>query len=232
MNNLLKAESYKLLHNKSFWGLFLFSFVLGSIMLFDSNRLTDDMLDASLYNIPLMYFLIIIFAVPFIGEDFGNRTIHSFVSGGHKRMDVLLAKTVIYLSASEGILVGPLLFHSFIGIVMGSVEVVAVTEFLEKIGLILIAVLAMGMLPLSVAFVFKDIGRTLAIPMALFFLMIFALNSDYSSQFAVLLPMGQLRLLSLNELWVSKIMILGIDVLWIFLLYIISYIGLRHCDLK
>ena len=25
-------------------------------MLFDSNRLTDDMLDASLYNIPLMYF--------------------------------------------------------------------------------------------------------------------------------------------------------------------------------
>ena len=24
MNNLLKAESYKLLHNKSFWGLFLF----------------------------------------------------------------------------------------------------------------------------------------------------------------------------------------------------------------
>ena len=157
MNNLLKAESYKLLHNKSFWGLFLFSFVLGSIMLFDSNRLTDDMLDASLYNIPLMYFLIIIFAVPFIGEDFGNRTIHSFVSGGHKRMDVLLAKTVIYLSASEGILVGPLLFHSFIGIVMGSVEVVAVTEFLEKIGLILIAVLAMGMLPLSVAFVFKDI---------------------------------------------------------------------------
>ena len=138
MNNLLKAESYKLLHNKSFWGLFLFSFVLGSIMLFDSNRLTDDMLDASLYNIPLMYFLIIIFAVPFIGEDFGNRTIHSFVSGGHKRMDVLLAKTVIYLSASEGILVGPLLFHSFIGIVMGSVEVVAVTEFLEKIGLILI----------------------------------------------------------------------------------------------
>ena len=214
MNNLLKAESYKLLHNKSFWGLFLFSFVLGSIMLFDSNRLTDDMLDASLYNIPLMYFLIIIFAVPFIGEDFGNRTIHSFVSGGHKRMDVLLAKTVIYLSASEGILVGPLLFHSFIGIVMGSVEVVAVTEFLEKIGLI------------------KDIGRTLAIPMALFFLMIFALNSDYSSQIAVLLPMGQLRLLSLNELWVSKIMILGIDVLWIFLLYIISYIGLRHCDLK
>ena len=105
MNNLLKAESYKLLHNKSFWGLFLFSFVLGSIMLFDSNRLTDDMLDASLYNIPLMYFLIIIFAVPFIGEDFGNRTIHSFVSGGHKRMDVLLAKTVIYLSASEGIFI-------------------------------------------------------------------------------------------------------------------------------
>ena len=52
MNNLLKAESYKLLHNKSFWGLFLFSFVLGSIMLFDSNRLTDDMLDASLYKIP------------------------------------------------------------------------------------------------------------------------------------------------------------------------------------
>lgn len=64
------------------------------------------------------------------------------------------------------------------------------------------------------------------------FVLIFALNSDYSSQIAVLLPMGQLRLLSLNELWVSKIMILGIDVLWIFLLYIISYIGLRHCDLK
>lgn len=232
MNNLLKSERYKLMHNKSFWGMLLFSFVLGSVMLFDSNRLTNGMLNASLYNIPLMYFLIMIFSVSFIGEDFENRTIHSFVSGGHKRMDVLLAKTMIYLLASEGLLVGPLLFHGFIGMVVGSVKVLSVTDFLTKIGLIFIVVLAMGMLPVTVAFIFKDIGRTLAIPLAIFFLMIFGLNSDYSKQIAVILPMGQLRLLSLNELSVSKKAILGIDILWILLLYIVSYISLHHCDLK
>lgn len=232
MNNILKAESYKLMHSSSFWGIFFSSLVLGSILLADSSRLIEGMLNASLYNTPFMYFLVIIFAVLFIGEDFGNRTLHCFISSGHKRESVLFVKTVIYLAACEAILIGPLLLHSLVGVMVGNTGGLSMPDFLTKAVFAAVAVLAMGMLPLASAFVFKDVGRTLAVPLVIFFLMIFVLNSSYYRRIAVILPIGQLRLLSQNEPAAAGMVVLGIDVLWIFLLYVISYASLRRSDLK
>jgi len=232
MNNLLKAEGYKLIHNKSFWGILFFSFLLGSVLLFDSRKLTEGLLNASLYNTPLLYFLIIIFAVLFIGEDFGNRTIHLFMSGGHERGSVLFSKAFLYSAACEIILAGPLLLHGLIGVVTGNTVGLSAVEFLVKMVLVFLAVLAMGMLPFTFAFIFKDIGRTLAVPLTAFFLMVFVLNGDSSGRAAVILPIGQLRLLSLNKLAVPETVIWGIDVFWIVVLYTVSYISLCRSDLK
>ena len=73
------------------------------------------------------------------------------------------------------------------------------------------AVPAMGMLPLLFAFLFRDIGKTFVIPMVLYFLMIFALNSSRAAQLAVLLPIGQIRLISLNQLTSPTAVTAGID---------------------
>ena len=66
----------------------------------------------SLYNLPQIYFISILFAALFIGEDFENRTISSFISAGHKRGDVFFAKALSYLTASTALLAVPVLFHS------------------------------------------------------------------------------------------------------------------------
>lgn len=232
MNNLLKAELYKLWHKWSFWGMTLFALVLGSVLLFDSSYMVSGIQKASLYNTPLLYFLIIIFAVFFIGEDFENRTLHCFITSGHKRSTVLLAKTISYLIASELMLMIPLVLHGFMGVVILGDSTPALPVILLNIAVVFIAILAMGMLPLLSAFVFKDIAKTLAVPMILYFLMIFGLNGDHANQVAVVLPMGQLRLLSLNELPVTKIAIIGIDILWIALLYFGAYISFCRSDLK
>ena len=94
------------------------------------------------------------------------------------------------------------------------------------------AVPAMGMLPLLFAFLFRDIGKTFVIPMVLYFLMIFALNSSRAAQLAVLLPIGQIGLISLNQLTSPTAVTAGIDGVWIFLSGLLAYGSFCRCDLK
>ena len=70
MANLLRTEWYKLWHSWYFWGIGIFTFLLSSILLLDSKGKTSNLVMASLYNTPLLYFLIIVFIALFIGNDF------------------------------------------------------------------------------------------------------------------------------------------------------------------
>lgn len=56
MSNLLKTELYKLFHSWYFWGIGIFNLLLSSILLLDSKELSSNLIMASLYNIPLLYF--------------------------------------------------------------------------------------------------------------------------------------------------------------------------------
>lgn len=58
MSNLLKTEIYKLFHSWYFWGIGIFNLLLSSILLLDSKECSSNLIMASLYNIPLLYFLI------------------------------------------------------------------------------------------------------------------------------------------------------------------------------
>ena len=61
MSNLLKAEFYKLFHSWYFWGIGLFNLLLSSVLLLDSVGETSNLFFASIYNMPILYFLTIIF---------------------------------------------------------------------------------------------------------------------------------------------------------------------------
>lgn len=75
MSNLLKAEFYKLFHSWYFWGIGLFNLLLSSVLLLDSVGETSNLFFASIYNMPILYFLTIIFSALFVGNDFGGRTL-------------------------------------------------------------------------------------------------------------------------------------------------------------
>ena len=111
MSNLLRAEFYKLSHSWYFWGIGLFNLFLSSLLLLDSNGKTPNLFFASLYNTPLLYFLMIVFAVLFAGNDFEQKTMYLSISAGHKRSSVILAKTIVYETACAAILFFPLFIH-------------------------------------------------------------------------------------------------------------------------
>lgn len=100
MRRILKAEFYKLWRIKSFWGLLVISCGLSCILLLDGSPPAKslDVFNHILYTAPLLYVLIMIFGALFIGSDFENRTIQSYISAGHKRVHILLVKIIVHLA--------------------------------------------------------------------------------------------------------------------------------------
>ena len=95
MSNLLKTELYKLFHSWYFWGIGIFNLLLSSILLLDSKERSSNLIMASLYNIPLLYFLIIVFIALFIGSDFSGRTLNTYITAGHKRSSIFRVKLIV-----------------------------------------------------------------------------------------------------------------------------------------
>ena len=196
MSNLLKAEFYKLFHSWYFWGIGLFNLLLSSVLLLDSVGETSNLFFASIYNMPILYFLTIIFSALFVGNDFGRRTLQSYINAGHRRGKILFAKLVVHQIACMVILSFPLLLHSIIGtfVTKGA---------LASIGIVVMVIasqFAMCLLPFFFAFIFRDIGKSMAVPMVLFFLMVFLMNGDQVQLISQILPMGQLRLMALQHI--------------------------------
>ncbi|MDD3362259.1 MAG: ABC transporter permease [Hespellia sp.] len=229
MINLIKAEQYKLLHSRCFWGMTFGSSLLSSILLLDSRQLTANLFYAALYNTPILYFLTIVFAAVFVGEDFGNRTINSLICAGHSRSTVFFIKGIIYEIGSILILSVSLLVYGIYEMITGALPPI---QFLQDCIMAFFSIIAMCSLPLLCSFVFKDIGRTLAVPMVLFFVSIFILNNDQAGTIATILPMGQLRLISLQALSVSNFTMIIIDILWVAILSVLTYAAFRRTDLK
>ena len=96
MLNLLNTEFYKLFHSRYFWGIVAFNLFLSSVLLLDSIGETSSLFFASLYNVPILFFLAIVFSALFVGNDFGQRTLQSYIIAGYNRGQVLLAKLIAY----------------------------------------------------------------------------------------------------------------------------------------
>ena len=206
MSNLLKAEFYKLFHSWYFWGIGLFNLLLSSVLLLDSVGETSNLFFASIYNMPILYFLTIIFSALFVGNDFGRRTLQSYINAGHRRGKILFAKLVVHQIACMVILSFPLLLHSIIG------------TFVTK-G----ALASIGIVVMVIASLFA---------MVLFFLMVFLMNGDQAQLISQILPMGQLRLMALQQSNISGGQFMFSDFLWVLALCLGTYLWFRRSDLK
>ncbi len=232
MSNLLKAEFYKLFHSRYFWGIGAFHLSLSSVLLLDSIGETSNLFFASLYNTPILYFLAIVFSALFVGNDFGQRTLQSYINTGHTREQVLFVKLLVYQIACMIILALPLLIHGLIGELFLKETFVSVGGNLNTVLTATVSLFTMCLLPFFFAFIFRDTGKALAVPMVLFFLMIFLMNGDQALFISQILPMGQLRLIALQQLTAPMMPFILTDFLWIFILYFGAYLGFRHSDLK
>ena len=231
MSNLLKTELYKLFHSWYFWGLGIFNLFLSTILLLDSKGKSSNLIMASLYNVPLLYFLIIVFIALFIGSDLGRRTLNTYITAGHKRSCILWAKVIVSQIGCIIILIFPLLMHGVISQFCMKEKFIWGDNGYTILLVTLLAMITMCTLPIFLAFIFRDMGRTLAISMVLFFVMIFFMNSEYAQTIIKILPMGQLRLISLQKFYSIDFFLL-VDFLWNVILYMVAGNVFLHTDLK
>ena len=231
MSNLLKTELYKLFHSWYFWGIGIFNLFLSTILLLDSKGKSSNLIMASLYNVPLLYFLIIVFIALFIGSDLGRRTLNTYITAGHKRSCIWWAKVIVSHIGCIIILIFPLLMHGVISQFCMKEKFIWGDNGYTILLVTLLAMITMCTLPIFLAFIFRDMGRTLAISMVLFFVMIFFMNSEYAQTIIKILPMGQLRLISLQKFYSIDFFLL-VDFLWNVILYMVAGNVFLHIDLK
>lgn len=227
MINLLKAQYYKLLHKQSFWGLLLFSLVLGSLLLLDSRNTTADLLKGSLYNLPQMYFIPLIFTALFVGKILkaGRSTAWSApaIREGRFFHHRFILSDGMYRSVCASSVVS-----------LYSCGCAWAKSFppLRRTSAYPCRDSCHGNAAAFIVFLFRDTGKAFAIPMVLFFLMIFVLNSSYAPAASIVLPMGQLRLLALDEVTFPVWLPLGIDCFWIVLSCLIACGSFCRSELK
>lgn len=112
MNNLIKAERYKLFHNWAFWalliGMALLGFFSGSgyrgfFLAHDHNSIEVTSI-SGVFNAMVADSIMLAVAVSamlgwFMGRDFSLRTISTEVASGHRRMDIFISKAIVNLVA-------------------------------------------------------------------------------------------------------------------------------------
>ena len=72
----------------------------------------------------------------------------------------------------------------------------------------------------------------MAVPMVLFFLMVFLMNGDQAQLISQILPMGQLRFMALQQSNIFGGQFMFSDFLWVLALCLGTYLWFRCSDLK
>lgn len=185
---------------------------------------------ASLYNTPLLYFLIIVFIALFIGNDLGGRTLNAYLTAGHKRGYVFWAKVMVSQIGCILILTVPLLIHEIIGRFGMKERFPEISGTFTVAFQILFVVITMCALPVVLAFVFRDMGKHWQFPWFCFSYD-FLMNGQHAESLIRILPMGQLRLIALQKFDRTTVP-LSLDFLWMFILYYSAGRIFLHADLK
>lgn len=106
MNNLLKAELYKIKKNFYIWIVLLIMLLCYFPSLFGNNSSTFGVLIKSVEkDVMVILIALSIYSGLTISTDFSNRTIMHYVSGGHKRSHIILSKFLSFYLTSILIIV-------------------------------------------------------------------------------------------------------------------------------
>ncbi|WP_411677573.1 hypothetical protein [Caproicibacter sp.] len=236
MGKLFHAERYKLFHDTTFWITLVVIIAINIIVISGSaifsmsgNQALSEMMRKEILTILISC----IYGGLFIGSDFADRTLYHALMAGKSRVAVLLAKTSAFLIAIDVIL---FLFPLFLTITCtvrnGWGTVLSPGAILQLAGLIaalLILGFAIGTFSLLAAVCFRDVGRTIGIPIILYFVMILLLNGSHANMLAHVFPAGILLLMVNGTVSPAYGILVGI--LWSVSLFAISSLIFRNEEL-
>lgn len=170
----------------------------------------------------------------FIGGDFADRTLYHALLAGKDRVTVLLAKAIVFFIANDVILfIFPLLLVIPCAARNGWGPAPSGGMMLHFGGLIaafLVLGFAIGAISLLAAVCFRDVGRTIGVPIVLYFMMILLLNGPYAAELAHVFPAGILVLLADGTVSSAYGILAGI--VWLIFLFVISSLIFRHAELN
>lgn len=236
MGRLLHAEFYKLLHDRIYWIASAAILLFNTILLSGSSVLSltgKEALPESMKKEIATVLIVCIYEGLFLGDDFANRTLYHGLSAGKSRSCVLFAKSAVSLIAADG-----LLFFFPLLLVLtctvrngwGAPTSAQSQNPIFIIAAFLILGFAVGAVSLLASVCFRDVGRTIGIPILLYFLMILLLNGPAAPAFARILPVGLLVLLSNGSVSPAYGILLGL--LWAAALEAVSILIFRRAELR
>lgn len=236
MGRLVHAEFYKLVHDRIYW-ITLAAILLFNMILFSGSSALSftgqEALAESMKKEIVTVLIVCIYGGLFIGDDFANRTLYHGLSAGKSRSSALFAKSAVFLIAADGLLFFfPLLLILTCTIKngWGSPASVQPQSLILIIASFLVLGFAVGALSLLAAVCFRDVGRTIGIPILLYFFMILLLNGPSASVFSCLLPVGLLVRLADGSVSPAYGIMLGI--LWTAALETGSIMIFRRAELR
>lgn len=236
MRRLLYAERYKLFYDRVFWITLIAVIIFNFIILSGSNilNMSGYMALSEIMKKEILTILIsCIYGGLFIGGDFTDRTLYHALMTGKSRNTVLWAKAVVFVTAVNAILyIFPMMVVIICSLKNGWGTAFSTGMFLHLVGVILALLIlgsAIGLFSLLAGVCFRDVGRTIGIPVIFYFVMILLLNSSYASVFARVFPAGTLVLMVGGALSPAYAALTGI--IWSVFLFILSALIFRRAEL-
>jgi ABC-2 type transport system permease protein len=203
VTNLFRTEIYKLFKSKSFWIIFLICTFLGVTTPLDGHGYITqyENIGVSFYNICLLMIFPILLGGLTFGNDFVDRTVNNGVCAGHSRFKIFICKVSAYfIGVNIVLLCSPVIniiinniLHRYISYNLISDGSVLLKTFLitSLLGM------AISSISIFIAFMFRDIGKTVGISTGVYLLSVMLLNTtnDIRTNFFKFLPLAQMRLI-------------------------------------
>jgi ABC-2 type transport system permease protein len=243
MINLLKLEIYKLKRNKAFWLISAIDIFVGLIYVMKNGSLVGiKAFQSSMYDIATLMVLGAIFAGLFIGTDFTDRNINQGIVAGYSRIKILFSKVIILFLATEIIMI----LYPITSVIVNSAlngwgetfNMDTAIYILRTIFLRLIVDSSCISLWVLLAFLFKDILKTVSVSIFIFMMgsgCIITLSKkvDFMKEIYNLTANGQARILvnkTLSLYQITNIMVSNLII--VLVLLSISYLLFRRAELK
>lgn len=243
MINLLKLETYKLKHSRSFL------FITAAVIVFEifyvvnnGSLIGAEAFKHSMYDVSTTVLLGAVFTGLFVGSDFADRTINQAVTAGYSRLNILISKSIVfYLSVEIITIVYPLTSVIINTCFNGWGEEFTIVSLLYVIRTVLLRFVidaGCASLWLLIAFIFKDVGKTISVSMIIFVVGAGALTilskKNAAAQFIYTLTANSQARIIVNKAVTSYNILFTClsNLIMIVLFCSISYIIFRRAELK
>ncbi|HGH8839152.1 TPA: ABC transporter permease [Streptococcus pyogenes] len=230
MKDILKSELYEFVRDKKYLILLITSIILQSVLLIDKNvKNTSEMMYVSFYNMPLLFIVVNVFISLYIGGNFLDRKINRYIVSGHNRTNIVIVETFVVIVFSNLIL----MLQPTIATIITAIKNGNGADNINILGIFLVTLLlntSFLIITVFLAFLYKDIGKTLVSSVGIYFIVIFLLNSNNAVQLAYIIPIGQGRLLIENSTTLTNAVVLSNVYFFAFLIGTIKHF--KKCDLK